>query len=103
MVSESMIDKLIDELEFLHRHIIMLKATKENQPIGIIRLSEILDMPKHKVRYSLRMLEQEGLIIPTTEGATVSDRYDEYMKEISDDLEDIVDMVNRLKSELDKA
>lgn len=49
MVSESMIEKLIDELEFMHRHIIMLKATKENQPIGIIRLSEILDMPKHKV------------------------------------------------------
>ena len=103
MVSESMIDKLIDELEFMHRHIIMLKATKENQPIGIIRLSEILDMPKHKVRYSLRMLEQEGLIVPTTEGATVSDRYDSYMKEMSEDLEDILVMVNKLKSELSEA
>ena len=103
MVSESMIEKLIDELEFMHRHIIMLKATKENQPIGIIRLSEILDMPKHKVRYSLRMLEQEGLIVPTNEGATVSDRYDSYMKEMSEDLEDIMAMVERLKKELSEA
>lgn len=103
MVSESMIEKLIDELEFMHRHIIMLKATKENQPIGIIRLSEILDMPKHKVRYSLRMLEQEGLIVPTNEGATVSDRYDSYMKEMSEDLEDILEMVERLKKELSEA
>lgn len=103
MVSESMIEKLIDELEFMHRHIIMLKATKENQPIGIIRLSEILDMPKHKVRYSLRMLEQEGLIVPTNEGATVSDRYDSYMREMSEDLEDILEMVERLKKELSEA
>ena len=57
MASDSMIDKLIDELELLERHIMMLKATKENQPIGIIRLSEILNIPKHKVRYSLRLLE----------------------------------------------
>ena len=101
MVAESMIEKLIDELEFMERHIRMLKATKENQPIGIIRLSEILDMPKHKVRYSLRMLEQEGLINPTTDGAMVTDRYDDYMKEISEDLEDVVAMVERLRKQLE--
>ena len=50
MASESMIEKLVDELELLERHILMLKITKENQPVGIIRLSEILDIPKHKVR-----------------------------------------------------
>jgi len=103
MVSEGMVEKLIDELDFMHRHIVMLKATKENQPIGIIKLSEILSMPRHKVRYSLRMLEQEGLIIPTSDGATVSDRYDEYMKEMSDDLEDIMEMVDRLRKELYEA
>src|SRR5216117_4552215 len=39
----------------------MHKAIMENQPIGIIRLSELLNFPQHKVRYSLRILEQEGL------------------------------------------
>ena len=103
MVSESMIDKLVDELELLERHILMLKITKDNQPVGIIRLSEILDIPKHKVRYSLRLLEKEGLISPSTEGARVTDKYDGYMKEVSDKLDDIVKMVERLKKELPSA
>ena len=100
MASESMIDKLVDELELLERHILMLKITKENQPVGIIRLSEILDIPKHKVRYSLRLLEKEGLISPSTEGARVTDKYDAYMKDVESKLDDIVEMVERLKTEL---
>ena len=100
MASESMIEKLVDELELLERHILMLKITKENQPVGIIRLSEILDIPKHKVRYSLRLLEKEGLISPSTEGARVTERYDDYMKDVESKLDDIVTMVKRLKAEL---
>ena len=100
MTSESMIEKLVDELELLERHILMLKITKENQPVGIIRLSEILDIPKHKVRYSLRLLEKEGLISPSTEGARVTEKYDEYMKDVESKLDDIVSMVKRLKAEL---
>lgn len=100
MTSESMIEKLVDELELLERHILMLKVTKENQPVGIIRLSEILDLPKHKVRYSLRLLEKEGLISPSTEGARVTKKYDAYMKDVAAKMDDIVKMVERLKTEL---
>ena len=95
-----MIEKLVDELELLERHILMLKITKENEPVGIIRLSEILGIPKHKVRYSLRLLEKEGLISPSTEGARVTEKYDGYMKEVASKLDDIVKMVERLKKEL---
>ena len=102
MVSEGMIDKLIGELELLERHILMLKVTKENQPIGIIRLSEVLDIPKHKVRYSLRLLEQEGLIYPSADGATVTDKYDDYMAEVYLKMDDIIRMVERLKTEIPK-
>ena len=100
MTSESMIEKLVDELGLLERHILMLKVTKENQPVGIIRLSEILDLPKHKVRYSLRLLEKEGLISPSTEGARVTEKYDAYMKDVAAKMDDIVKMVERLKTEL---
>ena len=100
MTSESMIEKLVDELELLERHILMLKITKENEPVGIIRLSEILGIPKHKVRYSLRLLEKEELISPSTEGARVTEKYDGYMKEVASKLDDIVKMVERLKKEL---
>src|SRR6266566_2866305 len=57
----------------------MLKAIMENQPIGIIRLSELLNFPQHKVRYSLRILEQEGLIKPSPEGAVTTDRLEEFL------------------------
>jgi len=95
-----MTEKLIGELELMERHIRMLKVKKEHQPIGIIRLSEILGIPKHKVRYSLRLLEQEGLISPSTEGARVTDRYDDYMQEVSEQLDKLVSMIERLKKEV---
>jgi predicted transcriptional regulator len=44
--------RIFEEVDLISRHIDMLKVTKEMQPIGIIRLSEVLGIPKHKVRYS---------------------------------------------------
>ena len=61
-------NKIESEIELLERHVKMLNAIMEHEPIGIIRLSELLDIPQHKVRYSLRILEQEGLINPSPEG-----------------------------------
>lgn len=97
---ESMLDKLMGEAELLERHIRMLEAVAETQPVGIIRLSEILGMPKHKVRYSLRMLEQEGLIEPSSEGARVTGRYGAYMAEASESLDRLIGMLERLRDGL---
>jgi predicted transcriptional regulator len=93
----SMFDRAFEEIELIGRHIEMLKVTKEMQPIGIIRLSEILGIPKHKVRYSLRLLEKEGLIIATNEGAMVSDRYEEFIKGAAGQFEDLIERINRIK------
>lgn len=82
MTERQMIDKIDDDIELLIRHIRMLRAIKESEPIGIIRLSEITDLPKHKIRYSLRLLEKDGVILPSTEGARTTERYGEYMAEI---------------------
>ena len=71
--------KIEAEIRLLQRHVAMLKAIMENQPIGIIRLSELLNFPQHKVRYSLRILEQEGLIKPSPEGAVTTDRLEEFL------------------------
>ena len=65
--------KIESEVKLLQRHVAMLKAIMENQPIGIIRLSELLNFPQHKVRYSLRILEQEGLIKPSRNSGRPSD------------------------------
>ncbi len=87
------------EMELIKRHILMLKATKQNQPVGIIRLSEILDIPKHKVRYSLRLLERDGLITATQEGAVVTEKDDVFLQELSNRLDEGVDCINAIRNE----
>ena len=71
--------KIEAEVKLLERHVAMLQAIMENQPIGIIRLSELMHYPQHKVRYSLRILEQEGLIKPSPEGAVTTDKLEEFL------------------------
>ena len=56
-----MLQKMKDEIELLSRHVIVIRAVMEHQPIGIMKLSELLDLPFHRIRYSLRVLEQARL------------------------------------------
>ncbi|MFQ6061156.1 MAG: hypothetical protein ACE5KV_07695 [Thermoplasmata archaeon] len=92
----SLTSKLEDEVSLLQRHVHMLKAIMENQPIGIIRLSELLSYPQHKVRYSLRILEQEGLIKPSPDGAMTTERLNDFL----DDLRRTLDSTSRTIKEL---
>ncbi len=94
-----MFDRAKEEIDLIERHIEMLKVTKELQPIGIIRLSEALNIPKHKVRYSLRLLEKDGLIIATNEGAMVSERYDEFMESLPDRFNGLIEHIESIRSE----
>lgn len=64
-----MISKLKQEIERVGRHAAILKIVVEQGPIGIIKISELTRYPQHKVRYSLRVLEQQNLIKPSSQGA----------------------------------
>lgn len=70
---------------------------KANQPVGLIRLSEMTGIPKHRVRYSLKLLEQQGIIHATPDGATVTDRYDGFMDEIAAYIDELAVRVEGLK------
>jgi len=61
--------RLEREIDILGRHLTVLKAVVREEPIGILKLAEEVKLPKHKVRYSLRVLEHEGLIEPSSRGA----------------------------------
>jgi predicted transcriptional regulator len=93
-------NKIESEIELLQRHVQMLKAIMDNEPIGIIRLSELLDYPQHKVRYSLRILEQEGLIKPSPEGAVTTDKLRAFMEQLKVILDDMDRTVQELKTQL---
>jgi predicted transcriptional regulator len=86
------------ELDLLQRHMALLKAIIENEPIGIIRLSEMLECPHHKVRYSLRILEQEKLIKPSLEGAVTTDNIDNFLERLSK----ILNEINKSVKEIEK-
>ena len=99
-MSEKLLSGSFEEIELIERHIRMLEATKEHQPVGIIRLSEITGIAKHKVRYSLRLLERDGIIAATPDGATVTDRYDEYIREVCEKLDELRGKIDDLRAKL---
>ena len=99
-MEEGLLKGTMSELELISRHLLMLKAIKSNQPVGIIRLSEITGIPRHKVRYSLRLLEKDGLISATQEGAVVSDEYDDFILRLQSSLESAIAKANEIREKL---
>ncbi|MFQ6013134.1 MAG: hypothetical protein ACE5LS_05770 [Thermoplasmata archaeon] len=95
-----MTDRLRRDLDLLHRHVTVLKAVEEHQPVGIIRLSKLLGHPQHKVRYALRVLEQEGLIRPSREGAVATKRAKQFHEELRVVLNALKETVETLRNSL---
>lgn len=93
--------KIEAEMELLQRHVEMLKAIMDNEPIGIIRLSEMLQYPQHKVRYSLRILEQEDLIEPSPDGAVTTEKIQDFLDGLKDTLDNMSRTVNELRGSLE--
>ena len=95
--SKDPVGSLIEDVELLERHISILKTVRGNQPVGLIRLSEMTGIPKHRVRYSLKLLEQQGIIHATPDGATVTDRYDGFISEISMYIDELAKRIEALR------
>ena len=91
------------ELELLTRHIRLLQFVQKHGPIGIIRLSTLLGVPKHKVRYSLRILEKEGYIKPSTQGAMSTEKVALFFEQIKTLLAGVTKEVHDLLDGLEKA
>lgn len=85
------------ELELLKRHLIILKKVIDSGPIGILKLSIETNIPDHLVRYSLRVLEQQGLITPSTQGAVATKSAKEAYSEFRTELEKIEDVLEDIK------
>jgi predicted transcriptional regulator len=88
------------ELDILKRHVDVLKTLQKNQPMGIIKLSELTNYPQHMVRYSLRILEQDGLIEPSPHGAVTTGEVDKTMNLLKATLEKISKTADELKKTL---
>jgi predicted transcriptional regulator len=93
-------DRVRQDLDLLRRHVSLLQTVEEHQPIGIIRLSELLGYPQHKVRYTLRVLEQEGLIKPSQEGARTTAKASGFRQRLKSLLGDMRQTVDTLTDSL---
>ena len=85
--------KVSKDLGLLQRHISMLQIVAENEPIGIIKLAEMLKLPQHKVRYSLRLLEKDGLIKASSTGARTTRKVGPFLDEMMENLTTIGEAV----------
>ncbi|WP_276258621.1 winged helix-turn-helix transcriptional regulator [Haloglomus litoreum] len=97
-----MLERLTDQVSKEARDLQILQAVIDHHPIGIVRVSKETGIPEHKVRYSLRMLENDGLIDPTQQGAVPADDIDERVTEINAGLDELADRVRALASEADE-
>jgi predicted transcriptional regulator len=94
-----MIDRLEKEVDMLERHLQVLKMVIDNEPIGIVKMSNETGYPHHKVRYSLRVLEEENLIEPSSQGAITTDRTMEFVDDLDGKVNDIVTKLDSMKIE----
>ena len=92
-----LVDRIANELDLLARNVDVLEQLTGKPPMGIIRLSEALHLPIHKVRYSLHLLEREGVIQPSADGAVVTDRAREFWTSLDESLDRMSGLIQHLK------
>ncbi|MFO7927864.1 MAG: hypothetical protein ACQET5_07220 [Halobacteriota archaeon] len=93
-----MIDRLARQLRKEERDLLVLEAVLSHHPIGIPRIAEVTGVDEHKTRYSLRMLEDGGLVDPTPDGAVPADGALKQVEEINAGLDALAERVDGLKS-----
>jgi predicted transcriptional regulator len=98
-----LVGRIESELELLGRNVDILERLSGHPPIGIIRLSEALHLPIHKVRYSLHLLEREGVIQPSSDGAVVTDRAREFWESLDRSLDKMSELIRHLKERAEES
>ncbi|MDO5844326.1 MAG: hypothetical protein Q4Q53_04185 [Methanocorpusculum sp.] len=91
-----MLDKLSGEVELLQRHLAVMRVVAKIGPIGIMKLTEELSQPQHRIRYSLRILEQMQYIKATPAGAVATPKAYEMLKNFDADLDKLIESLEAL-------
>ncbi len=92
-----MIKKVKSEIELVQRHIQVMRTVVDHQPIGIMKLSEILDLPFHRIRYSLRVLEQMGYIRASPSGAVATDLAANLLEHLDNEIDEMMRLLEGMK------
>ncbi len=85
-----MLEKLDGEIELLERHLSVMRVVAKQGPIGIMKLTEELGQSQHRIRYSLRVLEQMQYIKATPAGAVPTEKSVEMLAHFDQDLDILI-------------
>lgn len=97
MDDQTIIDRLEKEVDVVDRHLEIFTHVWQAEPIGIVELSNQTNLPHHRVRYSLRILEEEDLIEPGSAGARTTEHAQEFVDSLNDDLTAVIGELSEMK------
>ena len=97
---QSIFREIRRDIANLRRHISIIENLLKEQPQGIIRISQETGIPRHKIRYSLSMLEHDNIIMASKEGAIISPEFIESKERVLEESEQVVEEINRLNQSL---
>ncbi|MCL5783716.1 MAG: transcriptional regulator [Candidatus Thermoplasmatota archaeon] len=96
----SLFREIKNDLETVKRHLSIIQTLLREQPVGIIKISHETGIPEHKIRYSLRVLEKEGLIIPSREGAILTPEFVDNKDKITEEARELAELMNSVYHDL---
>jgi predicted transcriptional regulator len=96
-ITDTMIDRLEKEVDMLLRHLEVLGMVIDSEPIGIVKMSNETGYPHHKIRYSLRVLEEESLIEPSSQGAITTDQTSAFVDELDGRIDAVSNKLDNMK------
>lgn len=91
------LDRLSEQVDKEARDLAVLRTVIEHGPIGIVRIAEATGIDEHKVRYSLRMLENDGLVEPTPDGAVPADDVATAVANMNEGIDHLVDRLEEVR------
>ena len=98
-----MVERLQNQVEKEERDLRILREVIADGPIGIVKLADRTGLPEHKVRYSLRMLEDDGLVEPTPQGAIPVDDIEDRVADINAGLDRLIGRLEELEAAIPAA
>ncbi len=101
-LKSAMVAKVMTETELLLRYMSVLKEVLRHPPIGINRLADKTGIVQHKVRTSLRMLQQDRLIDPTNKGALPTEELRAILPRMKDEITECMDVMKNIKKTVDR-
>lgn len=89
------------EAELLARTVEILRTVRRDEPIGLRQTARKTAYPQHQVRTAFRVLEENGLVESTEDGAVTTGHAPAFLESLGDEVDEVVAAVERLGTVLD--